>query len=351
MDNLRETVDRITGLSLESMEKSRARQDTLTKPKGSLGILEDLSVRIAGITGETRPTIRNKVVVVFAGDHGVTAEGVSAFPQEVTRQMVYNFLKGGAAINVLARHSGAQVIVVDAGVAGDLEKHAGLVVKKIGYGTKNFAVEPAMTKEQAIDSLNAGISIVKEEAARGTDIICLGEMGIGNTTSAAAIASVVTGLSPEAIAGTGTGLDDAGLKHKIRIIEGALARHKPDRNDGIDILHKVGGFEIGAIAGAILAAAAYRIPVVIDGFISTSGALIAHTISPEVSQFIVASHQSSETGHKAMLSYLNLSPLFDFKMRLGEGTGAVLALQVIEAACRILDEMATFDEAGVSEKE
>jgi nicotinate-nucleotide--dimethylbenzimidazole phosphoribosyltransferase len=351
MDKLSETIKRITPLSEESMGKARERQNRLTKPKGSLGILEELSIKIAGITGNDRPKIHNKVVFVFAGDHGVTEEGVSAYPKEVTRQMVYNFLKGGAAINVLSRHIGASVVIVDAGIATDMEIHPGLTIRKIGYGTKNIAREKAMTETQAKESLLTGILMVEEQLKNGLDIVALGEMGIGNTTPSAAIASVITGLTPELLTGRGTGIDDARLECKTRVIKKALAVHKPDKSDGIDILQKIGGFEIGAIAGAVLGAACNRIPAVIDGFISTAGALIAYSLCPEVSSYIIASHVSCETGHGKMLSFLRLSPLFDFGMRLGEGTGAILAIGTIEAACRLLDEMATFDEAGVSEKE
>jgi nicotinate-nucleotide--dimethylbenzimidazole phosphoribosyltransferase len=351
MDKLNEIIGRIPDLSNEAMDRARARQDRLTKPKGSLGVLEDLSILIAGITGCERPKIKNKVVFVFAGDHGVTDEGVSAYPREVTAQMVYNFLRGGAAINVLARHAGARVVVVDAGVAEDLEKSAGLVSKKVGHGTKNMAIEPAMTENQAMESLLAGISSVEDELQKGMDMIAVGEMGIGNTTSSAAIASAVTGLPPESLTGKGTGIDDLGQKHKTNVIKKALALHRPDKTSGIDILRKVGGFEIGAIAGAILAASSHRIPVVIDGFISTAGALIANLLCPKSARFMVASHLSSEIGHRAMLAHLGVSPLFDFGLRLGEGSGAALAIGIVEAACKLLDEMATFGEAGVSEKE
>jgi nicotinate-nucleotide--dimethylbenzimidazole phosphoribosyltransferase len=351
MERIKETMKKITGLSEEAMIKARERQDQLTKPRGSLGVLEDLSIRIAGITGNPRPHLEHKAVIVFAGDHGVVKEGVSAYPQEVTAQMVSNFLRSGAAINVLSGHIGARVIVVDAGVAIDLEAHPGLVIKKIGYGTHTITDDCAMTNEQGVQSLFTGIEVVEEEQKKGLDIVALGEMGIGNTTSSAAIASAITGLPVEQVTGKGTGISNEKYDHKIRIIKKALAYHSSSLMSGYDIVQRLGGFEIGAIAGAILGAAAHRIPVVIDGFISTAGALIAHSICPAVSDYIIASHVSVETGHSAMLSHLGVSPLLDLHMRLGEGTGAALACSLADAACKILDQMATFQEAGVSDKE
>ncbi|MCX7680432.1 MAG: nicotinate-nucleotide--dimethylbenzimidazole phosphoribosyltransferase [Anaerolineae bacterium] len=350
MTSLQETVARIGPLSVSAMEAARARQDQLTKPQGSLGRLEDLSIRVAGITGNPRPVIRHKAVIVVAGDHGVAAEGVSAYPQEVTAQMVYNFLRGGAAINVLARHVGARVVVVDAGVAADLEPHPALKIRKVGYGTGNIARGPAMTREQAVQALETGIALVEEELPQGLDIIAPGDMGIANTTPAAAIAAAVTGLSPAEVTGRGTGVDDAGLARKIAVVEQALRVNQPDPKDGVDLLAKVGGFEIGVIAGVILGAAAHRVPVVLDGFICTAGALVAAAVAPAVTASCVAGHNSVEPGHSAMLRHLGLVPLLDLNMRLGEGTGAVLAMGLVEAACKILNEMATFAEAGVSEK-
>lgn len=347
---LEQTIARVGPLHEEAMAAARARQDQLTKPQGSLGRLEELSVQVAGITGNPRPVIRNKAVIVVAGDHGVAAEGVSAYPQEVTAQMVYNFLRGGAAINVLARHVGARVTVVDAGVATDLESHPALKIRKIGYGTGNIACGPAMSREQAIRALESGIALVEEERAQGLDIVAPGDMGIANTTPAAAIAAAVTGLPPATVVGRGTGVDDAGLARKITVVEQALRVNEPDPKDGVDLLAKVGGFEIGTTAGIILGAAACRIPVVIDGFISTAGALIAAAIAPGVVSYCIAAHNSAEPGHKAMLQHLGLRPLLDLGMRLGEGTGAALAMGLVEAACKILNEMATFAEAGVSER-
>ncbi len=350
MKYLQETIAKIGPLSLSAMEEARKRQDQLTKPQGSLGELEELSVKVAGITGNPRPVIRHKAVIVVAGDHGVAAEGVSAYPQEVTAQMVYNFLRGGAAINVLARHVGARVVVVDAGVAADLEPHPGLKIRKLGYGTGNIALGPAMSREQAIQALETGIALVEEEKALGLDLVAPGDMGIANTTPAAAIASAVTGLPPAEVTGRGTGLDTEGLARKIAVVERALKVNNPDPKDGIDLLAKVGGFEIGVIAGIVLGAAANRIPVVLDGFISTAGAIIASTIAPTVTAYCIAGHNSAEPGHSAMLRHLGLKPLLNLNMRLGEGTGAALAMHLVEAACKILNEMATFAEAGVSER-
>ncbi len=348
--HLEEAISCIGPLDEEAMAAARARQDQLTKPQGSLGRLEELSVQVAGITGNPRPVIREKAVIVVAGDHGVAAEGVSAYPQEVTAQMVYNFLRGGAGINVLARHVGARVTVVDAGVAADLEPHPELKIRKIGYGTGNIARGPAMSREQAVQALELGIALVEEEIARGLDIVAPGDMGIANTTPATAIAAAVTGLSPAVLVGRGTGVDDAGLARKTAAVEQALRVNRPDPRDGVDLLAKVGGFEIGTIAGIVLGAAAHRIPVVIDGFISTAGALVAAALAPQVTAYCIAAHNSAERGHRAMLEHLGLTPLLDLGMRLGEGTGAALAMSLVEAACKVLNEMATFAEAGVSER-
>lgn len=341
---------RIHPLHLEAMVSARTRQDQLTKPKGSLGRLEELSIQVAGITGQVRPRIDHKVVTVMAGDHGVVAEGVSAFPQEVTPQMVLNFLRGGAAINVLSKHVGARVVIVDMGVASPMDPHPQLINRKIGLGTGNIAKGPAMTREQAYASIMSGIEVVEGELQRGLDILATGDMGIGNTTPSAAIAAVVTGRRAHEIVGRGTGVDDDGLCRKVAAVESALKVNQPDPCDGLDILSKVGGFEIGGLAGAILGAAANRRPVVIDGFISTAAAIIAATIAPCVKDYLIAAHCSQELGHRLMMEWLGVTPLLDMNMRLGEGTGAALAMSLVEASCKILDEMATFGEAGVSEK-
>ncbi len=344
-------ISKITPLDEKAMQAARDRQNILTKPQGSLGRLEDLSLQLAGISGTAIPSIRNKVIITMAGDHGVVADGVSAYPQEVTYQMVLNFLNGGAAINVLAREIGARVIVVDMGVAAQLEPRPGLISKKIGPGTGNIARGPAMTIQQAEEFVLAGIEIVEAEIKRGCDIVGTGDMGIGNTTPSAAIAAVLTGQAPAKIAGRGTGIDDTGLKRKVVAIERALAVNQPDPHDGLDILAKVGGFEIGGLAGVILGAAANHKPVMVDGFISTAAAMLAVVLAPSVRPYLIAAHRSKEYGHGLMLDWLQVKPLFDLDMRLGEGTGAALGIMVAEAACKILAEMATFGEAGVSEKD
>jgi len=331
------------------MEKARQRLDNLTKPVGSLGKLEEIAEKISGIRGNLAPVIKEKVVFVLAGDHGVVAEGVSAYPQEVTAQMVLNFINGGAGINVLARHIGAKVIVVDMGVAADIN-HPEVINKKIDFGTKNMAKGPAMTREQAIQSIEAGIKLVENEISRGTDIIGCGDMGIGNTTCASAIAAVLTGAAPREVAGRGTGINDAVFEHKIKVIEKALKINQPSPKDPIDVLAKVGGFEIGGLVGIILAGATNRIPVVLDGFIVGAAGLISYGLAPQAKDYLFASHCSAEKGHKIILEKMGLVPLFDFGLRLGEGTGAALAINVIEAATKILNEMATFEEASVSKK-
>lgn len=349
MDKLQSTIHRLRPLDREAMRQARARQDSLTKPQGSLGLLEELSVKMAGIQGTAQPRIRDKVIVTMAGDHGVAAEGVSLFPQEVTAQMVYNFLRGGAGINVLARHVGARVVVVDMGVATDLEPHPGLLVKKVAYGTKNMAQGPAMTREEAIQAIEAGIEIVESELGRGMDIVGTGDMGIGNTTPSSAIVAALTGAPVADVTGRGTGIGDEQWAHKVETIERALAINRPDPADALDVLAKVGGLEIGGIAGVILGAAAHRLPVVIDGFISGAGALIAAGLAPQVKDYLIAAHLSVERGHRLVLERLGLTPLLNLNMRLGEGTGAALGISLVEAAVKILNEMATFAEAGVSE--
>ncbi|MBI5831712.1 MAG: nicotinate-nucleotide--dimethylbenzimidazole phosphoribosyltransferase [Armatimonadetes bacterium] len=331
------------------MAAARARQDTLTKPPGSLGRLEELSIHLAGMSGLCPPPVpQTPCVMVFAGDHGVCAQGISAFPAEVTPQMVLNFLAGGAAINVLARQAGARVVVVDAGVASDLPAAEGLISGEIAPGTADMSQGPAMTREQAVAALELGIRVASDQIAAGADLLACGDMGIGNTTPSAAITAVVTGRSPAEVTGPGTGLPSDRVRHKTQVIEQAIARNQPRRDDAIGLLAAVGGFEIGAIAGAMLAAAAARVPMVVDGFISTAGALIAYVLAPAVQPFLIAGHRSQEPGHDAALAHLGLSPLLDLRLRLGEGTGAVLAFPLVQAAARIADEMATFGEAGVS---
>lgn len=348
---LEQTISQIGPLDEAAMAAARARQDNLTKPRGSLGRLEALSIHMAGITGQAQPHIAHKAIITMAGDHGVVAEGVNAYPQEVTAQMVYNFLRGGAGINVLARHVGARVVVVDMGVAMTLQPHPELVVKKIAPGTHNIARGAAMTRQQALQSIEAGIAVVEAEIARGLDIVGVGEMGIGNSTPAAAIVAAFTGRSAAEVVGRGSGVDDAGLARKIIAVQRALSVNRPDPFDGLDVLSKVGGFEIGGMAGVMLGAAAHRRPVVVDGFISTAAAMIAVALAPQVRSYLIAAHRSQEPGHQAMLTWLGLAPLMDLDMRLGEGTGAALGISLVEAACKILDEMATFAEAGVSDRQ
>ena len=349
---LEEIIRLIQPLDEIAMQSAQVRQDMLTKPPGSLGRLEELSIQLAGITTNPFPSMELKTVIVMAADHGVTREGVSAYPSEVTPQMVLNFLHGGAAINVLARQANARVVVVDMGVALEIEDASGeLVRRKISLGTANLAQGPAMTREQAMESIQSGIEICETEIARGVDILATGDMGIGNTTPSAAIACSLMGQAPENVVGRGTGVDDAGLKRKIDVIIRALDVNRPIANDALDVLAKVGGFEIGALAGVILAAAANRKPVVIDGFISTAAAMIAVSLAPAARSYIIAAHVSQERGHKLMLEWLGLKPLLDLNLRLGEGTGAALAFHLIEASTRILREMATFRESGVSDKE
>ena len=348
---LEKLVSRIEGLDEAAMAAAKARQDMLTKPAGSLGRLEELSIQLAGVTGKEIPSIKDKVIITMAGDHGVVAEGVSAFPQEVTPQMVLNFLHGGAAINVLAKHVGARITIVDMGVAADMEPHPALVVKKVAHGTANMTKGPAMTREQAEQAILAGVEVVEAEVEKGLDIVGTGDMGIGNTTPSAAIAAVLTGIEPAKIAGRGTGVDDEGLKRKIDAIERAIEVNKPDPKDGLDVLAKVGGFEIGGLAGIILGAAANHKPVMVDGFISTAAAMIAVAIAPAVKPYLISAHRSQEYGHTQMVEWLGLKPLVDLDFRLGEGTGAALGISFAEAACKILSDMATFAEAGVSDKE
>ena len=345
-----ETVESITALDEAAMSAARARQDTLTKPPGSLGRLEDLSVMLAGMFGQAVPRISRKTVILAAADHGVVAEGVSAYPQEVTPQMVYNFLRGGAGINVLARQAGADIVILDAGVAADLEPNPLLRSVKVAYGTANMAAGPAMTREQAVRCLELGIDVAREQIGEGADLLACGDMGIGNTTASSAITAVATGADPAVTTGRGTGLDDPGLAHKVEVVRRAIRVNSPDPADGLDVLTKVGGLEIGVLAGAMLGTAASNRPVVVDGFISGAAALIAWLISPTARDYFIAAHQSVEPGHRVGLDAMGLTPLLDMNMRLGEGTGAALAMHLIEAAALCLAEMATFAEAGVSER-
>jgi len=348
--SLSQILREIKPLDEKVMKQARARQDELTKPRGSLGQLENLSIKIAGIKGEITSGFEHNAIIVMAADHGVVSEGVSLYPQEVTRQMVFNFLNGGAGINVLARFVGARVVIVDMGVVGGFEPHPNLICKMIDFGTRDMAKGPAMTREQALDAIQAGIDVVEGEIARGLDIVGTGDMGIGNTTASSAICAVITGESVEKVTGRGTGLAGEQLIHKVEVIQKALELNRPNPKDPADVLAKVGGFEIGGLAGVMLGAAAHHIPVVIDGFISGAAALIAAGLAPGLRDYLIASHLSAESGHKILLEHLGLSPLLDLGMRLGEGTGAALGMVIVEAAVKTLAEMATFGEAGVSKE-
>jgi nicotinate-nucleotide--dimethylbenzimidazole phosphoribosyltransferase len=339
----------IKPLDSSAMAAAQSRQNSLTKPHGSLGRLEELSIQIAGIKGQVKPKLEHKTIITMVADHGVAAETVSLYPQEVTRQMVLNFLKGGAAINVLAGQIGARVIVVDMGVKGGFQPLPGLLCKMIDFGTKNMTQGPAMTRQQAIDAIEAGIQVAEAEMGKRVDIIGTGDMGIGNTTASSAIFAAISGRPVKKVTGRGTGIGDRQLAYKIKVIEKALSVNKPNPKDPIDVLAKVGGFEIGGLAGVILAGAAYRIPVVIDGFISGAAALIANGLSPQAKDYIIAAHLSAEAGHELLLQFLGLKPLLNLNMRLGEGTGAVMGIFLAEAAVRTLGQMATFTEAGISE--
>lgn len=344
------TIAAITPLDGDAMAAARSRQGELTKPAGSLGRLEALAIQIAGMTGQERPSLAQKAIVVMAGDHGVTAEGVSAYPAEVTPQMVRNFLRGGAAINALAGVVGARVVVVDVGVASALE-HPGLLARKVASGTANMAQGPAMTRTQAEDAIAVGVEVVESLAREGALVVATGEMGIGNSTAASAITAALTGAPPAEVTGRGTGIDDAQLSHKIAVIERALAVNQPDHSDSLDVLAKVGGLEIAGLVGVILAGAAHRLPVVLDGFIAGSAALIAERLAPQIRDYLIAGHVSVERGHRVLLDALGLAPLLDLDLRLGEGTGAALAMGVIDGALAAHNQMATFAEAGVSERE
>ncbi|TMV44715.1 nicotinate-nucleotide--dimethylbenzimidazole phosphoribosyltransferase [Paenibacillus mesophilus] len=346
---LEQTVERIRGLDESAMRDAEKRIDRLTKPPGSLGRLEEIARQIAGITGRLQPDLSGKAVIVMAGDHGVCAEGVSAFPAAVTPQMVLNFLNGGAAVNVLSRHVGADVVCVDIGVNADLS-HPNLVGRKIRKGTDNIAVGPAMSPDEAVRAIQAGVDIVDDLAERGYGMFATGEMGIGNTTPSSALLAALTGMDIEAVVGRGTGIGDEALRHKRDVIRRALEVNRPNAEDALDVLAKVGGFEIAGLVGVILGAAANRCPVVIDGFISSAAALVASRIAPLASAYMLPSHLSHELGHRVLMEHIGLRPILQMDMRLGEGTGAVMAFPIVEAAVKLMNEMATFESAGVSEK-
>ena len=358
MSLLESTIGSILAADEATRAKAKARLDQLAMPHWALGRLMDLAMDLAGMTRSLAPPVARKAVVVFAADHGVVAEGVSKYPQAVTAQMVLTFVRGGAGINALARLAGARVVVVDMGVAGDLSALAeagSIVSKRIGpgariglAGTRNMARGPAMSRAEARRALEAGIEIARD-LGDTVDVFGTGDMGIGNTTASAAIAAAITGRAVAEVTGRGTGIDDEQLRHKVAVIQRALNVNRPDAKDGLDVLAKVGGFEIGGLAGLILGAAAQRKPVVLDGFISTAGALVAYALAPAVADYLVAGHRSEEKGHEVMLEHLGKKPLLDLGLRLGEGTGAALAMNLMDAAVRILTEVATFAEASVSQ--
>ena len=339
----------IDPLDQESMRKARKRQGLLTKPPGSLGRLEDLSIQLAGIFGEEHPAIQGKTVIVAAGDHGVVAQGVTDYPQEVTGQMVLNFLAGGAAVSVMAHAAGVRLVIVNAGVETAFPSH--LDLRTIGnvQGTDDISVGPAMTREQAAACVMSGIGLAEEAIAAGSDLIGTGDMGIGNTTAASAITTTITSRSPEETTGRGTGRTRGELVKKVEVVRRALEVNRPEPDDPLGVLAKVGGFEIGVLAGVIIGSARARRPVLLDGFISGAAALVTCALCPGVLPYLIASHRSAERGHRIILKHLGLRPLLDLGMRLGEGTGAVLAMGIVEAAATTLREMATFDEAGVSD--
>jgi nicotinate-nucleotide--dimethylbenzimidazole phosphoribosyltransferase len=350
MSGLEKALKSIEPVDTSLIEVARQRLDSLTKPPGSLGRLEEFAERIVAITRSAKPVITRKTIFTFAGDHGVADEGVSAFPREVTPQMVFNFLKGGAGINVLARHAGADVVVVDIGVDYDFDKTSTrLVRRKVIRGTRNMRKGPAMSRDEAMECIEVGMELAEEYATDGA-IFGTGDMGIANTTPSSAIIAAFSGLPVEEVTGRGTGIDDSSFSHKVKVIEDALKINEPDPDDPLGVLTKVGGTEIAGITGLVIGAASRRIPVVIDGFISTAGALVACELEPKIRDYLFAAHNSVERGHRVMLERLGLRPFIDLGMRLGEGTGAALGISLVEAGVRIYNEMATFKDAGVSGK-
>ena len=348
-----ETLARIEKSDPKWRQAAKKRIAALAMPPWALGRLLDLAVDLAGMTRSLSPEISRRAVVVMAADHGVVAEGVSAFPQSVTVHMIRTFVEGLAGVNVLADLAGARVVVVDVGVAGDLTDLAApftILSRRIAPGTANMYKGPAMSMKQAIRSVETGIEVAADLAG-STDLFATGEMGIGNTTASSAIVSVLCGVHPDLVTGCGTTIDENARRRKALVVERAIARNRPDPDDPIDVLAKVGGFEIGAIAGLILGAAAQKKPVLVDGFISTAGALLAVGLCPDAADYIIASHRSAEPGHDVVLRKLGKKPLLDLELRLGEGTGAVLGMHLVDAAVAILTRMATLDDAGVGRKE
>ncbi|WP_319408250.1 nicotinate-nucleotide--dimethylbenzimidazole phosphoribosyltransferase [uncultured Desulfosarcina sp.] len=350
MELLKRSIAAIQPLNENVYEQANERLANQARPAGSLGMLEAVSARLAAIFGTLDVRLTHKVIITCAGDHGVTEEGVSLFPQEVTPQMVFNFVNGGASINVLGKHAGARVIAADLGVNFDFDPSLPIFHKKVAKGTANLARVPAMTREQAEQSVAAGIEIVNELIAEGPlEMLGTGDMGIGNTTPSSAVIAAFSGIAVDKLTGRGTGIGDAALANKIRVIEQALALHRPDPKDPMDVLAKVGGFEIGGLAGLVIGAAAAGIPVVCDGLIATAGALIACELAPAAKAYLFASHRSVEVGHRFMHERLDVAPLLDLQFRLGEGTGAAIAMELLDAATRILCDIKTFEEVAIAD--
>ena len=327
------------------------KMDAQARPNRSLGRLEEFAFRVARIFGTLTPEIKGKTIFTFAGDHGVAEEGISVFSQEVTHEMVANFIRGGASVNVIARFYGIEVSVVDIGVRGDFEGMPELVRRKVAHGTRNFLKEPAMTEAQAIQAIQTGVELVSEKVAQSVNLFGTGDMGIANTTPSTAVLCAITGEAPETVTGRGTGIDEATLKRKIEVIRQGIEKHQPRSDDPIDILCKVGGFEIAGIAGEILGAALNRCPIVVDGFISTAGAMIALLLAPNVKDYIFMAHRSQEPGHTEMMRWIGLDPIVDLSMRLGEGTGAAIAMNLLELSTHVLNDIASFEEAAVHSPE
>lgn len=351
MSRIDETIAAIRPLDEAATAEARARQDRMTKPRGSLGVLEDVSVKLAGLAGTCPPELPEPAAVaVFTADHGVHSQGVTPWPQEVTAQMVYNFVAGGAVVNAFAAQNDAQVTVVDVGVATDLEPMPGLLSRKVAAGTADMTERPAMTADQARQAVETGIEVAHELAAEGARCLITGDMGIANTTASAALIACFTGRAPEEVTGRGTGIDDAMYERKVEIVRRALALHQPEPKDPMGVLAAVGGFEHAAIAGFILGGAALRLPILLDGVITGAAALAAIALAPLAIEACLAGHRSVEPGHSAALQHLGLRPLVDLDLRLGEGTGGLLALPIVQCAVRALRDVATFDAAGVTDK-
>ncbi|HTZ94624.1 MAG TPA: nicotinate-nucleotide--dimethylbenzimidazole phosphoribosyltransferase [Streptosporangiaceae bacterium] len=339
-------------LDADAVAAARQRQSQLTKPVGSLGVLEDVSVQLSGLAGTCPPPMPEPAAVaVFAGDHGVHAQGVTPWPQEVTGQMVANFLAGGAVVNAFAAQAGAEVVVVDVGVAADLGQVAGLLPRKVARGTRDFTQGPAMTRDEAVTAIGAGIEVARDLIAAGNRCLLTGDMGIANTTASAALICAFTGRDAAEVTGRGTGVDDETWHRKVAVVRAGLALHQPDPADPVGVLAAFGGFEHAALAGFVIGAAALRVPVIVDGVIAGSAALAACAIAPAAACCLIAGHRSAEPGHTVMMDYLGLRPLVDLDLRLGEGTGALLALPIVQSAVRALRDVATFDSAGVTGKQ